>query len=278
MPAGCRSSRCGFRYERSKCRSYSKEVNQLSGLFVEGRTTSACLVGLLLLVQSCLAVAQSPDASVSGAASVSHQAYTVSAQELRVPAKVGAHLKLAHQKFSKLDFSGAETEVDRALQVDSMSAAAFSMRAFLRLAVRDLSGAVEAATHALSLDPAEAEAYLALATAYNAQSEFQKSEAAARQVLGMRPDFWQGRLELAKGFYGQGRFVLALGELDALNKDFPDVHLVRANTLVRLNRGDEAAKEFAQFLLQAPHDPRREQVERIVSQRSETATAAPSRQ
>ena len=35
-----------------------------------------------------------------------------------MPAKVGVHLKLAHQKFSKLDFSGAETEVDRALQVD----------------------------------------------------------------------------------------------------------------------------------------------------------------
>ena len=277
MAAGSRARRFGIPYERTKCCWYNDKVNQLSWLVV-GKISPAYLAFSLLVVLNSLAVAQSPDARASTDASVSQQAYTVSARDLRMPAKAGAHLKLAHQKFSKSDFAGAETEVDRALRIDSRFAPAFSMLALLRLAERDLDGAVEAATHALSLDPAEAEAYLALATAYNAQREFQKSETAAQQVLWMRPDFWQGRLELAKAFYGQGRFVPALRELDALNKDFPDVHLVRANILACLNRRDEAAKEFAQFLLEAPNDPRREQVERIVSQRSETATAAPSRQ
>jgi tetratricopeptide (TPR) repeat protein len=277
MAAGSRASRFGIPYERTKCCWYNEKVNQLSWLVVEKKTPPAYLV-LSLLVLTSFAVAQSPDARASADASVSQHAYTVSARDLRVPAKAGAHLKLAHQKFSKSDFAGAETEVDRALRIDSRFARAFSMLALLRLAARDLDGAVEAATHALSLDPTEAEAYLALATAYNAQREFQKSETAAQQVLGMRPDLWQGRLELAKAFYGQGRFVLGLRELDAMNKDFPDVHLVRANILVCLNRRDEAAKEFAQFLLEAPNDPRRQQVERIVSQGSETATAAPSRQ
>lgn len=209
-------------------------------------------------------------------ADTSQQMYTVSAQELRVPAKARAHLKLAHQEFSKLNFAGAEREIDQALQVDSIYAAAFSMRALLRLASRDSNGAIEDATRALALDSGEADAYVALATAYNSLSEFQSAETAAQHALSRRPDFWQGRLEIAKALYGEGRFVLALRELDELHNDFPDVHLVRANILQRLDRTPEAAEEFSQFLREAPNDPRSEQVKRIVNHSTERATASAS--
>ena len=211
-----------------------------------------------------------PDIS-AGTATPSQQTYTVSAQELRVPAKARAHLKLAHQEFIKLNFAGAEREIDRALQIDSRCAAAFSMRAVLRLALRDLNGAIEDATRALSLDSGEADAYLALATAYNSLREFDEAETAALQALQRRPDFWQSRLEITKSLYGEGRFVLALRELDELNNDFPDVHLVRANLLERLERSQEAAEEFGQFLREAPNDPRSEQVKRIVASSTERA-------
>jgi hypothetical protein len=201
----------------------------------------------------------------ANAAATPQQTYTVSLQELRVLANVRAHLKLAHEEFSKLNFAGAEREVDQTLQVDSTCAAAFSMRALLRLTSRDFNGAIEDATRSLALDPGEATAYLALATAYNSGGEFQKAETAAQRALGMRPDFWQGRLELAKAFYGQERLVLASRELDELNKDFPDVHLIRANILARLNRSEEAGREFGQFLKEAPDDFRTDQVRLIVS-------------
>ena len=206
------------------------------------------------------------------AAKTSQQTYTVSAQELRVPAKARAHLKLAHQEFIKLNFAGAEREIDQALQVDSICAAAFSMRAFLRLASRDPSRAIEDATHALVLDSDEANAYVALATAYNSLREFESAETAAQQALQRLPDFWQGRLELTKALYGEGRLVLALRELDELNNDFPDVHLVRANILQRLDRSQEAAEEFSEFLRESPNDPRSEQVKRIVGSSTERAT------
>jgi Tfp pilus assembly protein PilF len=211
-----------------------------------------------------------PAASASAAAT-SLQMYTVSAQELRMPAKVRAHLKVAHEKFSKSNFAGAEREIDQALQADSICAAAFSMRALLRLSSRDFEGAIEDATRALALDPTDADAYLALATAYNSLAEFGKAETAAQQALGMRPAFWQGRLELAKSFYGEGRFILALRELDELNKDFPDVHLIRADVLQCLQRSPEAAEEFSQFLREAPNDPRSGQIRQIVNQVSGTA-------
>jgi predicted RNA polymerase sigma factor len=61
--------------------------------------------------------------------------------------------------------------------------------------------------------------------------------------------------------------------LDELNNDFPDVHLVRANILQRLDRSQEAAEQFSQFLQEAPNDPRSEQIKRIVA--SSTAAAIP---
>jgi tetratricopeptide (TPR) repeat protein len=212
----------------------------------------------------------------SAAVGTSQQMYTVSAQALRVPAKARAHLKLAQEKFSKSNFAGAQREIDHALQVDSTCAAAFSMRALLRLASKDFNGAIDDATLAQVLDPADANAYLALATAYNSVREFQKAEAAAQQALGMRPDFWQGRLEMAKALYGEGRFVRALRDLDELNKDFPDVHLVRANTLVGLSRREEAGQEFGLFLKEAPGDRRSGQVSRIVAGITEPAPPASS--
>ena len=210
------------------------------------------------------------------AAAPSQPMYTVSAQELRVPTKAREHLKLAHQEFSKLNFARAEREIGQALRVDSTCAAAFSMRALLRLASRDPSGAIEDATRALALDSGEADAYVALATAHNSLREFQSAETAAQQALSRRPDFWQARLEMAKALYGEDRFVLGLRELDELNNDFPDVHLLRANLLQRLDRSQEAAEEFRRFLREAPNDPRSEQVKRIVASSMRRATAFPS--
>ena len=202
--------------------------------------------------------------------------YTVSAQALRVPAKARAHVKLAQENFGESNFAGAQREVDYALQVDPTCAAAFSMRALLRLSSRDFNGAIEDAARSQTLNPAEPNTYLALATAYNSVSDFQKAEAAAQQALAMRPDFWQGRLEMAKALYGEGRLVLALRELDELHKDFPDVHLVRANTLVGLARRDEAVREFGLFLQEAPRDRRSDQIRRIVAGINESTGPASS--
>lgn len=194
--------------------------------------------------------------------------YSVSVQQLRVPEKVQMHLKLASQRFAKSQIAGAQQEVERALQVDDSCPAVYSMRAFLNIASRNLDAAIDDAKRAALLDPYDADAYLAQATAYNSLAQFQDAEEASDQALHLRPDLWQGRLELAKAFLGQRRFVLAWRELDKLNEDFPDVHLVRADVLVGLHRGQKAAEEFSLFLQEAPDDPRNQQVQRLISRES----------
>ncbi len=191
--------------------------------------------------------------------------FIVSAKQLGVPAKARERLAAAQESFRKLKIDEAEREIDGALRADPTYAQAFAMRAFIRLAQKDANGAAEAARRAVSLDAEDPESFIALAMSYNSLREFQEAENTAWRALSLRPDSWQGRLELAKAWYGQNRFVVALREMDELIQDFPDVHLVRANVLTRLNREQEAAGEFERFLQQAPEDPRGEQVRRIVA-------------
>lgn len=186
--------------------------------------------------------------------------YTVSAKRLGIPAKAWSHLGAADREFRKMNFEGAEREVDGALRADPVCARAFSMRAFIKLAEKNPRGAVEDAEHAARLDSDDAESFIALAMSYNALKEFQKAEDAAEHALGLRPDSWQGRLELAESYYGNSELIRALCELDSASIDFPDAHLVRGNVLMGLGRPQEAQDEFTIFGREAPNDPRAGQI------------------
>ena len=272
MIAGPRFSRAEIWRPGGHWRWDNKEVDQVTWLSAEQeKFPNALLLSLLFLL--ILLTSFAVDAQ-----NVKAIRPTVSVQELRVPAKARARLEAAQRDFSHLNLAGAEREIERALQADSTFAAAFSMRALVRLATRDLNGAIEDATRAATLDPGEPVACVALATAYNSRGEYERAEAAAQRALAMRPDFWQAQLELAKALYGEGRLDLALRQLDELNKDFPDVHLVRGNLLVRLNRSEKAREEFNAFLREAPNDSRRGQVEQIVNPSNSISAPTPLRQ
>lgn len=191
--------------------------------------------------------------------------YIISAEQLGVPAKARERLAAAQEWFRKFEFVKAEQAIDGALRADPAFAQAFTVRAFIRLAQKNANAAIEDARRAAELDAYDAESFVALAMSYNSLGQFREAEEAAWHALSLRPDSWQARLELAKTFYGQGRWVVALREMDDLRQDFPDVHLVRANVLEHLNRAEEAAGEFDRFLQQAPQDPRSEQIRKIVA-------------
>ena len=161
---------------------------------------------------------------------------TVSVGQLSIPTKARAHLSSAHAEFSRMNLHGGLAgEIDAALQIDPVCAQAFSMRAFVKLAARDLLGAAEDAQRAIFLDANDAESYLALGTAYNSLKEFPKAETTVRQALSLTPDSWQGQLEMAKSLYGQGQFVLALRELDAMGRGFSRCAFSsQGNVLIRL--------------------------------------------
>src|ERR1700722_328455 len=206
--------------------------------------------------------------------------YVVSASRLRVPSKAVTHLVAAQRHFLKMQLAQATQELDRAIRIYPGFAQAFCLMALVHLAEKDFTASVEHAAHAISLDDADAYSWVALATAYNSLNEWTEAEAAAGRALEVNPPAWQGRLELAKSFYGEARFALALSTLDQLHQDIPDIHLVRANSLMRLGRPQEAAQQFAVFLREAPGDSRADQIQQIlrrVQSVNNQSAASPSR-
>lgn len=244
---------------------HSKQLNHLSRVWGwvwarrKARVSLLCcsICGLLLQGAFC---------QTRSAENVPPPRYTVSAAQLHVPAKAWSRLEAAHKEFSKGNLDKAEREVDRALQIDPACGPAFSIRAFIRLAEKNLSGAMADARRAILIDPYDADSLVALAMAYNSLKDFQSAAHAAAEALEIRPDSWQARLESAKSLYGLGQSVSALRELDAVNRDFPDVHLVRGNILMSLGRREEAVEEFRFFLREEPLDPRSGQIRGIVAQ------------
>lgn len=259
MDEGCPRSLVRLSWPRFWSLRYSKKIDQntwISSLAIR----STLLLFLITISSWNLAPAQTSDSRNLQAPSDS----VISVAELRVPNKAWSYLQSAHKEFSAGHLHESSKAADRALQIDPDCAAAFSMKAFIELAMKNPIAAIEDAARAASLDPHNAEALVALAMAYNSVDDYPRSQEAARQALSIRPDSWQARLELAKSLYGQGSFDLALNEVNALGKDFPDVHLVRGNILMRLGRSYEGAAELSTFVQEAPRDPRAGKIKEII--------------
>ncbi len=196
---------------------------------------------------------------------------TISAHQMETPDKVRAHVLAAQEYFSNMDLARAMEELNTAIHIDATFSEEWSMRSLVKLALKDFRGAIGDATEAIQLDRENASAYVALGTALNSTREFVVADQALRQALEIEPEFWQAQLELAKAWYGEKRYVLSLRQLDLIANDFADVHLVRANVLMSLNRRDEAIQEFSRFMQQAPDDPRVPQVRQILAQSGRTS-------
>ena len=191
--------------------------------------------------------------------------YAVSARQLAISEKTRGRLSAAQKDFEKGRTGAAMAQLQAAMEMSPSCSEAWSMRAFVRMSMRDVAGAIADALQAKELNNGNADAFLALASAYNASRMFGKAETELQHALQLRPDSWQASLELAKTWYGERRFALALRQLELIERDFPDVHLVRADTLVSLGRKKEAAEEFRTFLQEAPTDSRALQIQQIIA-------------
>ena len=210
-------------------------------------------------------LAQPPSSLTAGNPRPTSSPYRISVSQLRLPKKAAVHVRTAESRFERQQYQQAAAEIDRAIDIDPSFAGAFRLKALVQLAEKDFTGAVESAAHAIKLEGADAYSWIALATAFNSLNEWPEAEAAAGQALALDPLAWQGRLELAKSLYGQRKFVLCLNALDQVSQDVPDIYLVRANSLMRLGRTQEAAQQYSLFLEKSPGDSRSEQIRQILS-------------
>jgi len=259
MDASCCRSLVQPKPPENESRFYSKEPNQRTSIF-------GIRFSVLLLFAAVLSI-NVPLEQTARAQTLQPPAndYAVSVAELKVPDKAWSHLRAANKAFTHGDLKEAAREADQALYVCPECGLAFSMKALIEMAAKNSPAAVRDAIHATLVDPYNADAFIALAMAYNGAGDYSSATQAARQALAKRPESWQGRLELAKSLYGEGNFEAALAELGSVHTDFPDVHLVRGNVLMRLGRTLEGTDEFKVFLAEAPNDGRVQIIRQIVA-------------
>jgi tetratricopeptide (TPR) repeat protein len=202
--------------------------------------------------------------TVPAAPSNSPRQLTVSTRQLGIPDKARSRLISAQDQIVRMNFAGAKDDLNAAIRLAPLCSEAWALRAFVDIAGKEMAAAIVDASQAAALDPNNASAYLALGTANNSLKIFGAAEQALHRAIALDSSSWQAQLELAKTWYGQGRFVLALWQLNLVNHDFADVHLVRANLLSRLGRQREAVPEFANFVNAAPTDSRVPQIRKII--------------
>lgn len=269
------SARCSALLSRqrvSKTFLQIHKVNQFTGITF-GASLLLCLLVLSLSVlaqTTPIRAEENPQIDLQISAtddSEGHRASpdVISVSRLRIPEKAAKHLEVSQKWFAETQFDRASMEIDRAIKIYPAFAQAFCMKALVQLARKDFTGSVESAAQAISLDETDAYSWIALATAFNSLNEWPEAEAAASRALLLDSFAWQGRLEMAKSLYGEEKYVLALKTLDQLHQDIPDIHLVRANSLMRLGRSQEAVRQFSIFLQESPSDSRSEQIRQILA-------------
>jgi tetratricopeptide (TPR) repeat protein len=266
MDTGCSRSLYVFDRPPREITSNNNQANQRSRVLARPACSVVLAVlGIIALVLPSLLIAQSEPGQKQVAQNLTPQNYTISTGQLKIPDRAWSYLQSANKQFRKNNLPGAEQEIGRALRADPACAPAFSMLAFIKLAAKNPAGAVEDAEHAISIDPYEVEPFIALAMSYNSLKDFPNATSAAEHALRIRPDSWQGLLELAESLYGEGHLRAALEQLNAIQTDFSDVHLVRGNVLMGLGRRPEALDEFGIFLKEEPVDSRDEQIRQIIA-------------
>ncbi len=153
---------------------------------------------------------------------------TVSAPPPRPAGPSAAELvALAQQKFRTKDYAGARALLDRAIEREPESAAAWAWRSLSRWRSQDIAGASVDAERAIRLDPLLAAAWLARAHVRAATHDYDGAAADAGQAIGL-----DRKLALAYQLRGWARshskdraeFEMALGDLRmAIDLDPEDV-------------------------------------------------------
>jgi tetratricopeptide (TPR) repeat protein len=119
---------------------------------------------------------------------------------------------------------------------------------------------------AVKYDSSYAAAYLALGSLYNSSGRFDDALLSLGEAERLAASAWLVYFEMARADIGKGKFAEALRNIDrssdlqgGVQKEAPELHLVRGYALIGLNEMPRAANELQTFLA---HEPRGELADR----------------
>jgi tetratricopeptide (TPR) repeat protein len=196
--------------------------------------------------------------NTSDSAAASPQSGLVSLTELRAPRRARDAYQKAKQAIAKNRPVEVSKNVQKALQIYPAYAPALTLRGVLSMDNNDVAAAVEDFDRAIHADGGYSVAYGAMAAALNRLNKFDDALRAAERASSLSPNSWQPYFEMARSYIAKGDYERALQQLthaqEHLTREYPALHLVRANALLGLKNYSDAANELKIFLKLAPKD------------------------
>lgn len=204
------------------------------------------------------------------AAQSTNTAAAVSVQQLQVPEKARKAFEDAQKAAQRGDVQKSMDKVQQALIFSPGYGQALALRATLHLADGDIAAAINDAETAVHSDPGYSPSFFVLASALNRASKFVDAGHAAQEGLRLDPRAWQGHFELGAAMAGLNQFDPALNEFnaaaDAAPPTFPGVHLLRAVTLMKLQRYGDAKKDLEEVIRREPNGPDAQRAQQLLPQ------------
>lgn len=177
-----------------------------------------------------------------------------------VPETAQKEFKLGSKEMDKKHYQEAKDHFQKAIAVFPKYAEAFNSLALAEIELKDGKGAVESFRNATQIDPTLPRANFYLGQFYYENHEYKEAEPYLQHAVADQPQSAAILLALANSELQNGEADLALGNARKVpslpdHKQFAVSHLIVAQALTGKGRDDEVAKEYEEYLKDAPDSP-----------------------
>lgn len=148
-------------------------------------------------------------------------------------------------------YQDAENSFKQAISVNPRNTDARFRLGFTLVTQRKYKDAIAIFEELILLDPQNINAFFMLGMAYSELREFYPSIANLQHALRMQPAFVEARLTLADSYHHQGKYLIAMRELEALEEFIPDedtTYLHRGMILLEMEQFEEAVPYFEKVI------------------------------
>jgi tetratricopeptide (TPR) repeat protein len=178
-------------------------------------------------------------------------------RSLRLEASAAAHLGRGQLLRRLGRTEEALADVEEALRLDARLAAAYYLRAALRMRRRDNAPAIADLTRFLELEPDHALAHQARGLAHANEGDYDRAISDFGRALRLRPSLLSARYHRALAYRLKGDYAFAVFELTKVLEQRPDfarAYFERALARLALEEHDRALEDFDRAVELAPQE------------------------
>jgi len=153
-------------------------------------------------------------------------------------------------------YDAAEEQFKKALAFNPNNTDARFRLGFTQVSQRKYREAVEIFEELILMDPQNINAFFMLGMAYSELREYYPCISNLQYALRMQPAFVEARLTLADAYHHQGKYLISLRELEALEQYIPDedtTYLHRGMILMEMEQYEDAIPYFEKVIEVKPN-------------------------